>query len=321
MPPLISTAGCNGCLRLSQKISELEGRISVLHHIRDDEEMLDSLITMGPAGTTTASLDSLITMGPTATTTASLDSLITMGPTATTTASLDSLITMGPTATRTAGELDSTVPWMSVAARSDHWTVLGAKPKAPVSSTPSQKEPWMDARRGKHSGKLTCRPTPPQALQLTNQFSILDEEDFPPLAGLRPPSTSLRSGAPMPSPPPLCTAASRASERPADRRSLRHTPFSRPGSVQFTRPSTTGDRVQTSGLEREGSIRHAPSPRYNCIASSARPTVYPVIHASSLMDMMRSQGTQSLYNSLSLCSEASTKGTHPALYVQETVHT
>ncbi|KAF3851685.1 hypothetical protein F7725_013457, partial [Dissostichus mawsoni] len=36
-------------------------------------------------------------------------------------------------------------------------------------------------------------------------------------------------------------------------------------------------------------------------------TVYPVIHASSLMDMMRSQGTQNLYNSLSLCSEASTK--------------
>ncbi|KAK1893182.1 Ice nucleation protein [Dissostichus eleginoides] len=129
MPPLISTAGCNGCLRLSQKISELEGRISVLHHIRDDEEMLDSLITMGPAGTTTASLDSLITMGPTATTTASLDSLITMGPTATTTASLDSLITMGPTATRTAGELDSTVPWMSVAARSDHWIVLELSPR------------------------------------------------------------------------------------------------------------------------------------------------------------------------------------------------
>ncbi|KAK1878082.1 Epsin-2 [Dissostichus eleginoides] len=227
MPPLTSTAGCNGCLRLSQKISELEGRISVLHHIRDDEEMLDSLITMGPAATTTASLDSLITMGP--------------------------------TATRTTGELDSTVPWMGVAARSDHWTVLGTKPKAPVSSSPSQKEPWIDARRGKHCGKLTCRPTPPQALQLTNQFSILDEEDFPPLAGLRPPSTSPRSGVPMPSPPPLCTAASRASERPADRRSRRHTPFSRPGSMstRSSVPLPSPPPVCTSRL------RPVHSPRYN----------------------------------------------------------
>ncbi|KAK1892511.1 Chemoreceptor McpA [Dissostichus eleginoides] len=48
----------------------------------------------------------------------------------------------------------------------------------------------------------------------------------------------------MPSPPPLCTAASRASERPADRRSLRHTPFSRPGSSSSLAPlqQATGSR-------------------------------------------------------------------------------
>ncbi|KAK1878943.1 Transcription elongation factor GreA [Dissostichus eleginoides] len=231
MPPLTSTAGCNGCFRLNQKISELEGRISVLHQIRDDEEMLDSLITMGP------------------------------------------------TATTTAGELDSTVPWMGVAARSDHWTVLGAKPKAPVSSTPSQKEPWMDAHRGKHSGKLTCRPTPPQALQLTNQFSIRDEEDFPPLAGLRPPSTSQRSAVPLPSPPPLCAAASRASERPPDRRSWRHTPFSRPGStsprssVPLPSPPplcTAASRASERPADRR-SRRHTPFSHPGSVEFTPRP--------------------------------------------------
>ncbi|KAI9532980.1 hypothetical protein NQZ68_027452 [Dissostichus eleginoides] len=174
MPPLTSTAGCNGCFRLNQKISELEGRISVLHQIRDDEEMLDSLITMGP------------------------------------------------TATTTAGELDSTVPWMGVAARSDHWTVLGAKPKAPVSSTPSQKEPWMDARRGKHSGKLTCRPTPPQALQLTNQFSIRDEEDFPPLADpLFPCRRRLHSARLRPEPPSALLTAALGDTPPSHVQALR----------------------------------------------------------------------------------------------------
>ncbi|KAF3856900.1 hypothetical protein F7725_017623, partial [Dissostichus mawsoni] len=126
MPPLTSPSGCGGCLRMSQKISELEGRISMLYQIRDDEQILDSLVTIGPAATTTAC------------------------------------------------ELDDTVPWMDVAARSDHWSQLGAKP------TPSQREPWTDVRRGKQRGKLICRPTPPRALQLTNGYSILGEEDFPP---------------------------------------------------------------------------------------------------------------------------------------------
>ncbi|KAJ4941245.1 hypothetical protein JOQ06_027531 [Pogonophryne albipinna] len=95
---------------------------------------------------------------------------------------------MGPAATTTVCELNDTVPWMDVAARSDHWSLLGAKPKAPVSSTPSQREPWTDVCRGKHRGKLICRPTPPRALQLTNGYSILGEEDFPPppVIGLNP---------------------------------------------------------------------------------------------------------------------------------------
>ncbi|KAI4811250.1 hypothetical protein KUCAC02_014164 [Chaenocephalus aceratus] len=40
MPPLTSLSGCGGCLCMSQKFSELEGRISMLYQIRDDEQML-----------------------------------------------------------------------------------------------------------------------------------------------------------------------------------------------------------------------------------------------------------------------------------------
>lgn len=43
MPPLTSPLDCSGCLRLSQKISEFEGRISKLYQIREDEQLLDLL--------------------------------------------------------------------------------------------------------------------------------------------------------------------------------------------------------------------------------------------------------------------------------------
>ena len=35
---------CPGCLSLSQKIVELEGRITTLHEIKVDEELIDSLL-------------------------------------------------------------------------------------------------------------------------------------------------------------------------------------------------------------------------------------------------------------------------------------
>ncbi|KAI9547175.1 hypothetical protein NQZ68_019996 [Dissostichus eleginoides] len=269
MPPLTPPSGCGGCLRISQKISELEGRISMLYQIRYDEQILDSLVTFGPAAAST-----------------------------------------------TACELDSTVPWIDVAGRADHWSQLGAKPKDPVSSTLSQKEPWTDVRRrthhGTHRGKLICRPTPPRALQLTNGFSILDEEDFPPLAAHRTQPTAPRSGVPLllpsppplctaasrssvlhadhssrrnttfslplPSPPPLCTAASRTSVIHADHSSGRHTTFSRPGSAQFTpRPAATDARVQTSERVGARSNRHTP-PLHD---PAANPSV-PVRHHLTL---------------------------------------
>lgn len=57
MRPLTSPPGCDSCLRLTQKISELEGRISILYQIQDEERLLDSLVTFGPAVTTTTARD------------------------------------------------------------------------------------------------------------------------------------------------------------------------------------------------------------------------------------------------------------------------
>ena len=34
---------CDGCLRLAQKVSVLEGRISMLYSIKEDENLLNSL--------------------------------------------------------------------------------------------------------------------------------------------------------------------------------------------------------------------------------------------------------------------------------------
>ena len=44
MPPLNPLSGCLNCDCLSQKITELEGRISLLHQIKEDEELIDSLV-------------------------------------------------------------------------------------------------------------------------------------------------------------------------------------------------------------------------------------------------------------------------------------
>ena len=68
--------------------------------------------------------------------------------------------------------MDSTVPCLDLSAAQspNHWFKLGAKPKAPASSTPNQKEPWTTAHRGKHGGKLPPRLHPPQALKPTNSI-------------------------------------------------------------------------------------------------------------------------------------------------------
>lgn len=47
MEPLTSPHRCEGCLRKSQSIAELERRISNLYWIRNEEMLLDSVVTLG----------------------------------------------------------------------------------------------------------------------------------------------------------------------------------------------------------------------------------------------------------------------------------
>lgn len=53
MPPLTSQSGCESCSHLTQKISELEGRISVIYQIREGEKTIDSMVSFCPAPTMT----------------------------------------------------------------------------------------------------------------------------------------------------------------------------------------------------------------------------------------------------------------------------
>lgn len=39
--------GCDSCVQLGKETMDLEERISILHQIKDDEELIDSLVTVG----------------------------------------------------------------------------------------------------------------------------------------------------------------------------------------------------------------------------------------------------------------------------------
>ncbi|KAJ8364979.1 hypothetical protein SKAU_G00138100 [Synaphobranchus kaupii] len=154
MPPLTSPPGCDACRRLTHKIAELEGRISVLHQIKDDELLLDSLIAAGP-GTVARN----VTGGE-------FDATVPWNR--------PNSIAVYPDAAPVQSD--------------NRWTLQGARPKAAASSTPSRVETWSVVGRGKHGGKRSVYLPPPQDVLLENKFDILGEQDFPSLAGQSQPS-------------------------------------------------------------------------------------------------------------------------------------
>ncbi len=124
---------------------------------------------------------------------------------------MDSLVvTLGPAANSTStGELDSTVPLTSprnpATKTETHWSRLGAKPKVLVNFTPApgshRKETWNILQK-----------STPMALKLSNRFSILDEDNFPPLQNDHhpPPSKPAPSTQPTRHKPQKASAASRS---------------------------------------------------------------------------------------------------------------
>ncbi|KAJ0039458.1 hypothetical protein NL108_013192 [Boleophthalmus pectinirostris] len=64
-----------------------------------------------------------------------------------------------------------------------YWLQRGARPKAPISSTPVRSDPWalVPRNRSRHRGKRADRPCC-SSTSLANKFNVLDYEDFPSVA-------------------------------------------------------------------------------------------------------------------------------------------
>ncbi|CAI5670161.1 unnamed protein product [Oreochromis niloticus] len=175
MAPLTSTSSCESCVNLSQKVIELEQRISTLYQIQGAERDLDTIL-LGKAQTTATSAELADTVHHSA------------------------VVSQDPANSQP--RLQTCVAGVS-ATDENCWFQLGARPKALVSSTPPQPAPWtMVGTRGGCRGARRIRlshPHPSGAVVLKNKFSILDPVDFPPLAASpRHPAVSLKSA---PSPP------------------------------------------------------------------------------------------------------------------------
>ena len=134
MAPLTSPArhGCLSCVRVADKISELEKRISSLYQIQAAENLMDTII-FGPAQPVSQMSES-ITRSP---------AVSEIGA-----ASLDE-----PADIARHSAADAPPP---AAAPDDTWARLRAKPKAAVSSTPAHPEHWV--RKREKQPIRTCTP-------------------------------------------------------------------------------------------------------------------------------------------------------------------
>lgn len=132
--------GCDGCLQKSQSITELERRISDLYWIRDEEKLLDPVITLGAGPPVNlAELDSTIP---------AMDAAL-PDPASVAPASVSQLAPGPGGAPASTGLAASALP--SHLQADDHWSLLGAKPKHGtehiVSSHGMNRGSWHLARR------------------------------------------------------------------------------------------------------------------------------------------------------------------------------
>nr|XP_054587158.1 uncharacterized protein LOC129152925 [Nothobranchius furzeri] len=149
---LTCSPGCVGCVRLSQKVVELEKRISTLHQIHDHERDVDTIFSRTFATTDGAQLADAVSCQPGA-----------------------NSISGSPSRLGVPGACTA------FAAEEERWLQLGAKPKAPLSSTPLLQGAWVKVGSGKGGGtRGGGRRSPPPSLSLSNRFGAL-ELDFPPL--------------------------------------------------------------------------------------------------------------------------------------------
>ena len=154
MAPLASPPGCGSCLHLSQRIAELEGRISTLHQIKENELHIDSMVALATSRLT------------------------------------DNDTTLPWLGTTTVGE-PVTIKALPVPLE-DPWPSLGARPKKLSCSSPFASEPWITAWGNKHrrrrspgastptsqgqrKGRRSLPLAPVEVLHLSNKFNALEQ--------------------------------------------------------------------------------------------------------------------------------------------------
>ncbi|KAK7891097.1 hypothetical protein WMY93_023060 [Mugilogobius chulae] len=154
MHPLTCSSSCESCVGLSQRVTELEHQISTLFVKIQEERDVDIIL-----GKTIRSANSA---------------------------------QLADTAQYSTGEAtgstssDPSVP--RPVSEERNWLQQGARPKAPISSTPVQSNPWIEVGPRKGRGKRASRSYSTVDLTLGNKFNILDHDEFPP------PSKKTRAG-------------------------------------------------------------------------------------------------------------------------------
>lgn len=201
MAPLTSPH-CDSCLHKTQKIAELEKRISNLVWIRNEETLLDSVVVLGAGPPdVTAELDSTAPVQSVGSSVAAVPVPAGVTPAGRLTSAPRSQ-TAGAAATATSKPASAVENPHCLT--EDTYALLGARPKwakkcerVPFnfspnprllanSSTPSHQS-WSTVHRS-GLAKLSCTPC---ELKLNNRYDILSVEEFPPLQ-------------PGFSPPPVC---------------------------------------------------------------------------------------------------------------------
>ncbi|CAJ1078495.1 hypothetical protein D4764_12G0010930 [Xyrichtys novacula] len=171
METLTSSHECNSCLKKSKTIAELERRISSLHWIRNEESLLDSMLTLG-AG---------LPVNP-----AELDSTIP--------AAAAPQAPPAPASAAASGSPPSTAEAPAEPAHpqpGDPWLTQGARPKrVPAPALDFTPHPRFNIRsstpRSTAAAKRRTSLKPLKShfdLQLSSRYDVLSVADFPPLPG------------------------------------------------------------------------------------------------------------------------------------------
>ena len=240
MASLTCSPECDGCFKLTQKVAELEKRISTLHQIQEHERDIDIILGQTMTAATSSQL-------------ASTELYLPGG---------SEEKSPNPSPISPVEFAAPVVP----AIEKDRWLLQGAKPKLQFISTPTPLGSTAPSHRGAGKPSRDCS----FRLPLNNKYSLLDEEDFPPLrrgspprpAGLDPTLAPLRSSHGCSTAPPthrgklLFTPAPRRSEAHHRAHAAPDGPHQRPhtsrtGSAQSARRRLVEDAaMRTRGMLR-----------------------------------------------------------------------